>query len=244
MIPPHNMRTDKAENFYFSEYAKVIFPLIETKKSILDVGCQFGRFTIPAYEAGAEITATDIHPRFFKYINKKIPGNSIQFRLEDIDQTCKSLPENSFDIVLCLELLYNLPDSQKKITDLTKLVKPGGLFITSHRSLGYYLFRFIKERKFDEAEKIIQANHPYYNAQTASELKHIYHNNNLILNSLTPIGMFSGFGNDPFSSIINPKRANNMAKQQLNQFESNEKLFDLFGESARYWLVVASKITK
>jgi 2-polyprenyl-3-methyl-5-hydroxy-6-metoxy-1,4-benzoquinol methylase len=238
---PHNMFTHKAEQFYFQEYADVILPFILPGNALLDVGCQFGRFSIPAYQAGAQVTATDIHEKYFRFINTQLGENSIEFRLEDIETTCKTLPESSFDIILCLELLYNLPDPQEKIEALSRLLKPGGILITTHRTAGYYVYRFIREKKFDELMQLLSNSHPNYNAQTADELNRMYHNADLRVNQITPIGMFSGFGADAFSGIANPEKMTKEEKATLFQFETNAKLYSLFGENARYWLVVAGK---
>ncbi len=238
---PHNMLTSKAEQYYFLQYFSILEPLFKKDYSILDIGCQYGRFTIPAYQAGLTVTATDINQKYFRAIEKKIPKHSISFRHETIDQSCELLPPQSFDIILCLELLYNLPDTAAYISKLSALLKPGGLLVTSHRSKGYYLYRFIREKKFQDIQKILAGTHHDYNCQTPEELKYLFNASQLDIKSINPIGIFSGFGKDAFSVIANPDRLTDSLKTKLQKLETDIYLSNLFMNNARYLMVVAEK---
>lgn len=238
ILPPHNMYTHKAERYYYEQYAKTILPLFKEGKSMLDIGCQFGRFTIPAIEKGVHVTATDIHQRYFKYISQKIPADSpINFRLESIDNTYHALQDKKFDIVLCLELLYNLKNPTYHLRSLAQLVKPGGYILTSHRTLGYYLYRYIREQNFEAAHDILKGAHPDYNAQSVKELQEMFIAAGIEIQTISPIGIFSGFGNDPFSRIANPSKLNSDLQKQLFNLENNKQLTDLYENCARYILI-------
>ncbi|KAF0196936.1 MAG: 2-polyprenyl-6-hydroxyphenyl methylase / 3-demethylubiquinone-9 3-methyltransferase [Bacteroidetes bacterium] len=244
IVPPHNMHTHAAERFYFGEYMLHLSTFFAKGKSLLDIGCQNGRFTIPAIRAGMEVTATDIRASFFRYIKGKLhTGDQVIFRKEGLDQTCKVLTPGSFDVVMCIELLYNLPDTAGNIEKLAMLAKPGGVVIASHRSVGYYVYRFIKERNFKAVSEVLNGTHPYYNAQTPEELDELYRNSGLRIQKIIPIGMFSGFGKDTFSCISNPKRLNPEESEELFKLETEPGLIRLFGNNARYWLVIAEKET-
>lgn len=238
---PHNMLTSKAEQYYFLQYYRILEPLFRQDMSILDIGCQYGRFTIPAYQAGMTVTATDINQKYFRAIDKKVPGHSISFRHETIDQSCKFLPPQSFDIILCLELLYNLPDTSEYISKLSSLLKPGGILITSHRSIGYYIYRYIREKKFQDIQKILAGTHHDYNCQTPDELQSLFVKSQLEIQSINPIGVFSGFGKDAFSGIANPDRLTDFFKTELQKLETDLYLSNLFMNNARYLMVVAEK---
>lgn len=242
VIPPHNMYTHKAERFYFDEYMLQITPFFVKGKSLLDIGCQMGRFTVPAARAGMMVTATDIKSSFFRFVRKKIKEHEqVVFRKENLEQTLNNLPPESFDVVMCLELLYNLPDPAGNVKKLTSLVKPGGALITSHRTTGYYVYRFIRERNYAGVDLILNGKHPNYNAQTKDELMQIYQAAGLQIRNLLPVGMFSGFGKDTFSNIANPKKLNSADRKSLFDIETGPELFKLFGNNARYWLVVSEK---
>lgn len=242
LIPPHNMFSHKAEQFYFDEYMQFISPYLIKGQTMLDIGCQMGRFTIPAALAGVKVVATDIRTSYFRFISKEINGiGNVEFRHETLEQSLSSLPKEQFDVVMCLELLYNLPDTEQNLQKLALLLKPGGVLITSHRSPGYYLFRFIREKNFEAANLILQAKHPDYNAQTVDELKTLCIKSGLELLQLVPVGLFSGFGSDAFSGIANPMKLSEQEKQALKQFETNPDLGKLYGNSARYNLMIGKR---
>ena len=209
---------------------------------MLDVGCQMGRFTIPAAFAGMTVTATDIRTSYFRYISKQIDGRgNVEFRHETLEQSLKNLQHQQFDVILCLELLYNLPETQHNIEKLSLLLKPGGVLITSHRSPGYYLFRYIREKDFEAAARILDASHPDYNAQTSEELMEMCSQSGLELLKLVPIGLFSGFGSDAFSGIANPEKMSEDEKKELFSLETHPQLMHLFANSARYNLMIAKR---
>lgn len=242
LLPPHNMFTHKAERFYYEEYSHYISPYLVKGQNLLDIGCQMGRFTIPAALAGMNVVATDLRQSYFRFISKRIEGRgNVEFRHETLEQSLNNLPANHFDVILCLELLYNLPDSLQNIQKLTTLLKSGGVLITSHRSPGYYIYRYIREKNFEAARLILDAQHPDYNAQTAEELTEICRKLGLNLMQLAPIGMFSGFGNDAFSGISNPAKLTEAQKNELFRLETNSGLIRLFRNSARYNLMITKR---
>jgi 2-polyprenyl-3-methyl-5-hydroxy-6-metoxy-1,4-benzoquinol methylase len=242
IIPPHNMHTHAAEKFYFGEYMLHLSPFFTRGKTLLDIGCQNGRFTIPAVRAGMAVTATDIRSSFFRYIQGRLhAGDQVEFRKESLEKTLNTLDPASFDVVMCIELLYNLPDAEGNLKRLAVLAKPGGIVIASHRTLGYYVYRFIKERNFKAVGQILKGQHPYYNAQSLQELNEFYLNSGLRVKSIIPIGMFSGFGKDTFSGIANPKKLNPDQNEELFKLETEPHLMQMFGNNARYWLVVSER---
>lgn len=242
LLPPHNMFTHQAERFYYEEYNHYISPYMIQGQNLLDIGCQMGRFAIPAALAGMNVTATDLRKSYFRFISKRIEGRgNVEFRQETLEQSLKNLPQNHFDVILCLELLYNLPDPLQNIQKLSTLLKPGGVLITSHRSPGYYLYRYIGEKNFDAARLILDAKHPDYNAQTVGELSQICSKAGLKLLQLAPIGMFSGFGSDAFTSILNPAKLSENQKKELLRLETNADLIHLFPNSARYNLMITKR---
>lgn len=242
LMPPHNMFTHPAEKYYYQQYNHHISGYFERGKTLLDVGCQMGRFTIPAAIAGMHVTATDIRTSYFKFISKQINNRgNIDFRHETLEKTLAELENQRFDVVMCLELLYNLPDQENNLRALAGLVKPGGVLITSHRTTGYYLYRFIREKKYSEANMILGGNHPCYNAQTPAELVNWCSKSGLELLKIVPIGIFSGFGSDAFSGIANPGKLKQEQSDELSKMENNADLQQMFLNNARYNLLIALK---
>lgn len=243
LLLPHNRISLKAERFYYEEYSHYISPYIIKGHTLLDAGCGMGRFTIPAALAGMKVTATNVRTDHFRHISRKIDGRgNVEFRHETLEKSLKSLPQQHFDVILCLGLLHNLPEPQQNIKKLSLLLRPGGVLITSHRSPGYYLFRYIRERNFDAARRFSDANHPDYNAQTSEDLMEMCRQSGLELIKLAPIGLFSGHGSDAFSGIANPGKMSEEEKQKLFSLEIHPQLMQLFANSARYNLMIAKRL--
>lgn len=103
--------------------------------SMLDVGCGNGHWTrilAPYLEEGAEITAIDNDPRWFKE-NRELEDLFIQtgnaFQL--LKGTAENLPfpDNSFDLVTCQTVLIHVPEPAKAIKEMKRVLKNGGTLL-------------------------------------------------------------------------------------------------------------------
>jgi len=84
--------------------------------TVLDVGCGDGRLTHVLADKGFEITGVDGSPRALAKVRtpKKLSG------VDQID-----FPDDSFDLVLCTEVLEHLPDEvhRKTLAELSRLAR-------------------------------------------------------------------------------------------------------------------------
>ena len=95
-------------------------------KEILDIGTGYGRFAIPVAVNGAEVDAIDISKDMLKYAKKKQTefGVTLKFCLGDAE----NLPfkDEPFDIVICVETFMHLPNPQKAVSEISRVLKTGG----------------------------------------------------------------------------------------------------------------------
>lgn len=236
--PSYNMFAERGEQFYYRVYRHHAWPHIPKGASVLDIGCQYGRFSIPLAEEGCKVTATDIDSRYFTYIRTNCTkAENLSFFKEGIDETVKRCKGQQFDAILCLEVLYTLPHFEKLLEELRGLLAPGGVLIASHRSRGYYLERYRMESNPEAMEQIKQNKHPLFNAQTTAELNDIYTRNDFKVILQKGIGMYSGIGPDPLSRQIDPGKLSEAELHELFEKETGEGPID----SARYILMIARK---
>ncbi|NIB43037.1 class I SAM-dependent methyltransferase [Pseudomaricurvus alkylphenolicus] len=105
---------------------------------ILDVGCGEGRHTIGAYlsaevEAiGIDLSENDLQTaqeRFDDFEEKDNPRKSVQFQRAN----ALKLPfdDNSFDKVVCSEVLEHIPDYKGVLQEIDRVLKPNGLLAVS-----------------------------------------------------------------------------------------------------------------
>lgn len=241
--PVFNMHKHKAEQYYFKQYINIIYDFLKPNSKILDIGCQYGRFTIPLVNKGHTLVCTDINEKYFSYIKKQLnPSTNTSFIKEIIDETILNQTHKEYDAILCLELLYNLNNPEKYVSNLSKLLKKEGLLITSHRSIGYYGYRFLKEKNYQGFNDIQQNKHISYNALPHNELIKLYENNGFKVLKTHGIGIFSGFYTDAFAGIANPQKLNENELNNLSLLENDESLNKMFINNARYILVIAQKI--
>jgi 2-polyprenyl-3-methyl-5-hydroxy-6-metoxy-1,4-benzoquinol methylase len=236
--PQHNMHEDPGEAYYLDQYLTVLAPLLGRPRRVLDVGCQFGRFALPLAAQGHDVVGTDIDADCLAYIAARSPR--VDLRLESAEETAGRPPGSDFDLILCLELLYVLPAWETILAGLAHQLGPTGRLAASHRSQGYYIHRLLREHRYDELDQVLAGRHPALNAQSPDELRAAYAAADLEVESITPIGSFSGIAVDPFAAVNDPSRLAAADRQRLQRYESDPAVTAGFMTSARYLLVVAT----
>lgn len=108
-------------NRRFTEISRVIRPI---SGKVLDVGCHGGTFTqVVLKKIGSkDIYGVDISPSAIQYIKKKIPYGHFQVA------SAEDLPfkDDTFDAVVCLEVLEHVDNPVKAISEIRRVLKKGG----------------------------------------------------------------------------------------------------------------------
>tara|TARA_B100002019_G_scaffold39933_1_gene33473 strand:- start:789 stop:1517 length:729 start_codon:yes stop_codon:yes gene_type:complete len=104
---------------------------------LLDLGCGEGRHTITAYcyhnisSIGVDLCFKDlvIAADRFKSFNQNKKSKNLSF----VNSDGLSLPfrDNSFDIIICSEVLEHIHDYRGIINEVSRLLVPGGTFVVS-----------------------------------------------------------------------------------------------------------------
>jgi ABC-2 type transport system ATP-binding protein len=106
-----------------SELARVV-----TGGEAVELGCGTGLFT-PAYASRcSQVIATDISPLMLARATRAVadlPNVSTQVA----DAASTGLPAESADVVVAVNLLHIVPDSRAVITEIHRLLRPGGLAV-------------------------------------------------------------------------------------------------------------------
>ncbi|HEY3796891.1 MAG TPA: DUF1698 domain-containing protein [Caulobacteraceae bacterium] len=95
-----------------------------TGATILEIGPAEGFFTRELVKRGAKVTAVDYMPKHFHgfAMMEELAGIEFDFRQANL-YDLKTLDLGTFDIVLCLGVLYHLPDPVRALWTLRDYVK-------------------------------------------------------------------------------------------------------------------------
>lgn len=105
---------------------------------VLDLGCGEGRHVISAYieadvhSVGVDLSLEDLRTTREKFAAFDEPGNTAKsFGLSSANALELPFADNTFDKVICSEVLEHIPDYQGALAEIERVLKPGGLFCAS-----------------------------------------------------------------------------------------------------------------
>ena len=105
---------------------------------VLDLGCGEGRHVISAYveadvqSVGVDLSLEDLKTTREKFTDFEEPGNSSKwFGLSSANALELPFADNTFDKVICSEVLEHIPDYKGALREIERVLKPGGLFCAS-----------------------------------------------------------------------------------------------------------------
>jgi 2-polyprenyl-3-methyl-5-hydroxy-6-metoxy-1,4-benzoquinol methylase len=107
-------------------------------REVLDVGCGFGWFELFAIDAGVQhITGIEITERDLQTARRHIDAPNVTFQVAGATEL--PFPDNSFDTVVCWEVLEHIPrkSEPRAFSEIARVLRPGGTFYmsTPHASL-------------------------------------------------------------------------------------------------------------
>ncbi len=101
---------------------------------VLEVGCGWGELADwIARDTGAEVTAIDLSPRMVELARER----GVDARIADV----QDLPfdDDQFDVVVAAWMLYHVPDLDRGIAELARVLRPGGGSLVAVTNSRYHL---------------------------------------------------------------------------------------------------------
>ncbi|MBM6616708.1 class I SAM-dependent methyltransferase [Bacillus suaedaesalsae] len=133
--------------------------------AILELGCGSGAFWVKnkqEIKASWNITLSDFSEGMLENAKRNI-GRHPTIQYKQINIMDIPFMENSFDVVIANHMLYHVPDVQKALREVRRVLKPNGTFYTST----------IGEKHMGELNTLLTEFNPRYNFLSA--YKHATH---------------------------------------------------------------------
>lgn len=146
-----SFRTEENSAFYEEAFDFITGVLHPPENSlILDVGCGIGAHSIRLAKREFIVKGIDFSEMIIgkAEINVREAGLEEKITFQGEDVLSLSFAENSFDYVLCWGVLMHIQEIDKAITEIARVLKPGGWLIVSEgnmHSLQAIVMRTIKK---------------------------------------------------------------------------------------------------
>ena len=120
----------KAHNAYLANPAirSLLPPLAGCR--VLDAGCGSGHFSDEFLNAGAEVVAFDVTPRFVEITRERLGDRATVYQ-HDLIQPLDFAEDASFDLVFSNLVMDYSPDWTPILTEFARVLRPGGAALWS-----------------------------------------------------------------------------------------------------------------
>ena len=117
---------------------------LQAGHELLDLGCGFGRHAFEAARRGAHVTACDMAVPELIDVRNTFGAMYEAGELDDStrcnqiagDATRLPFEDNTFDRIIASEVLEHIPSDIDALTELTRVLKPGGIIAATVPSVG------------------------------------------------------------------------------------------------------------
>ncbi len=105
-------------------------------KKLLDIACGTGVLTEQFVRMGAEVTAIDLTPKAVELTKKRLDLYHLNATVMEADAQQMPFADNTFDFVCAWGCLMHMPETEKAISEIHRVLKPGGkmLAMMYHRN--------------------------------------------------------------------------------------------------------------
>jgi ubiquinone biosynthesis O-methyltransferase len=173
--------------------SRMVISLLDAKPDelILDVGCGTARDLIELVKTGCKCIGIDFSGKMIEESRKELSKNGITaVELETGDATNLMFPDRMFDKVFASEVLEHIPDYNRAISEMARVLKPSGCLVitTPNRRSIYGFDRYVIR------EKLLKRKwpHPYDSWKTFDELASALNSNGFTITSFSGVCYIPG----------------------------------------------------
>ena len=134
-----------ADEAAYQKKLQVTRKYFQPDMDVLEFGCGTGSTAITHAPYVKRIQAIDISSKMIEIAQGKADAKNVEnviFEQSSINEF--SVPDQTLDAVLGLSILHLLDNKAEVIAKVYKMLKPGGIFVTSTPCIGDTMMRFLK----------------------------------------------------------------------------------------------------
>jgi len=133
-VNAYHGKRDKAMEFYiahrFNKTIEIFPPDLKGRK-FLDIGCGRGSYTVFLLKRGSSGYALDFSGEYLRFAKQAMEEERVHCELIEGDACELPFLENSFDLILLLEIIEHIPDYQRVLAKVKRVLAGGGELIIS-----------------------------------------------------------------------------------------------------------------
>jgi SAM-dependent methyltransferase len=159
---------DRAASFYdrtralpedaMREVVAALLVELQGRGRVLEIGVGTGRIALPLHDAGVSMTGVDLSRPMMAVLAEKA-GGTPPFPLEQADATALPVAARSFGAALASHVFHLIPNWPDAVSELVRVVQPGGAVLTSSQERG--------------AESVLSSVHRRMHTEAGLEQPHI-----------------------------------------------------------------------
>ena len=251
----YNMLNSKGEDFYARQYWELIkvkiFELIDYP-TILDLGSGQGRLSLLLANKlpKAKVISTDISNGAITELRVV----AAERRLTNIHAECRSISEvlsntipDSIDLILLTEVSFYYPAWREDLPRILSALKPGGIFISSHRSRYFNILLLSRFKRYAAARSLLTkstgrlfgSSSMIFEWSSSQEISTLLETHGFKVEGVSGIGTCSGISGDPHDLFAQPGLLN--ISDQENLLDIEIEMGRQVPDAGRYMLFIAMK---
>lgn len=126
-------------NEFYEEVFDYITRVLDAPKNatFLDAGCGSGAHSLRLAKRGFHVLAIDFSESILKTaeLNLKSRGMTDNIKLQRENILSLSFPDRTFDYILCWGVLMHIPDVERAISEIDRVLKKGGFLVISEGNM-------------------------------------------------------------------------------------------------------------
>jgi SAM-dependent methyltransferase len=116
-----------------AQIVETVVSLLPPTGRVLDVGCGYGRISIPLAERGYEVTGLDVSPNLLRTARSNAEEHGLRIPFDEASMTSMPYPDGRFDALICLwsafwELLVE-DEQVAALREMRRVLVAGGVGI-------------------------------------------------------------------------------------------------------------------